>query len=84
MKFYSEPNMTVFTKKRIGFRTKQVKVCQFYENGQFETDDEQLIEKLKPHFKHENNSEIQCKYCGGSHENKGQFMACARKNKKEE
>lgn len=24
----------------------------------------------------------QCQYCGGTHENKGQFLACARKNKK--
>ncbi|MDP4117668.1 MAG: hypothetical protein Q8873_00545 [Bacillota bacterium] len=26
---------------------------------------------------------IQCKYCGGEHDNKGQMMACARKHKKE-
>jgi hypothetical protein len=26
---------------------------------------------------------IECKYCGGTHENKGQMLACARKKKKE-
>lgn len=26
---------------------------------------------------------IQCKHCGGTHENKGQIMACAKKRKKE-
>jgi hypothetical protein len=25
---------------------------------------------------------IQCKYCGGTHENKGQIMACAKRAKK--
>jgi tRNA(Ile2) C34 agmatinyltransferase TiaS len=24
-----------------------------------------------------------CKYCGGTHENKGQMLSCAKKNKKE-
>ena len=26
---------------------------------------------------------IPCKYCGGTHENKGQIMACAKKKKRE-
>lgn len=26
---------------------------------------------------------VDCKYCGGTHENKGQVMACAKKHKKE-
>lgn len=25
-----------------------------------------------------------CKYCGGTHKNKGEFLACSRKNKKED
>jgi len=25
---------------------------------------------------------IDCKYCGGTHENKGQLLACAKKHKK--
>lgn len=25
---------------------------------------------------------LDCKYCGGTHENKGQIMACAKKHKK--
>lgn len=27
---------------------------------------------------------IDCKYCGGTHENNGQVMACAKKHKKKE
>ena len=26
---------------------------------------------------------IECKYCGGTHSNKGEFLACSRKSKKE-
>lgn len=36
--------------------------------------------------KPENNvqsDKIQCKYCGGKHDNMGQVMACAKKHKKE-
>lgn len=36
--------------------------------------------------KPENNAhseKIKCKYCGGEHDNMGQFMACAKKHKKE-
>lgn len=25
---------------------------------------------------------LDCKYCGGTHENKGQLLACAKKHKK--
>lgn len=28
-------------------------------------------------------SSVPCKYCGGTHENTGQMLACARKKKKE-
>lgn len=30
----------------------------------------------------EQNEKIQCKYCGGEHDNQGQVMACAKKHKK--
>jgi hypothetical protein len=39
-------------------------------------------EPLRPIAKATEEREIQCKYCGGSHDNKGQFLACARKHKK--
>lgn len=31
----------------------------------------------------EKDEKIKCKYCGGYHDNKGQYMACARKYKKD-
>jgi hypothetical protein len=40
----------------------------------------------EPEIKEEINvvsSGVPCKYCGGTHENKGQMLACARKLKKE-
>ena len=37
--------------------------------------DEKAKEKESPAI-------IDCKYCGGTHENKGQLMACAKKHKK--
>lgn len=45
MIFLSEPNMHIFDFKTTGL------ICKFDENGEFKTEDEKLIEKLKPHFK---------------------------------
>lgn len=53
MKFYGEPNLTVFTNKKQGFVKVKVKLLQFDEKGEFETKDKTLIEKLKPHYKYE-------------------------------
>ncbi len=36
---------------------------------------------LEP-IKIESNSKIPCKHCGGSHDNQGQILNCAKKNKK--
>ncbi len=36
---------------------------------------------FKP-IKIESNSKIPCKHCGGSHDNQGQILNCAKKNKK--
>jgi hypothetical protein len=44
-----------------------------------------LNEKLTP-IKEESKAvptSVPCKYCGGTHDNKGQLMACARKSKRE-
>ena len=44
MKFFSEEkDLSVFHRRK--------KIANF-ENGEFETDDPYVIEKLKPHFKH--------------------------------
>lgn len=47
MKFYGEPNLTV-----IEFRSKKA-LCKFDDKGEFTTEDEKLISKLRQHFKHE-------------------------------
>jgi hypothetical protein len=46
----------------------------------------ELLTKLLNGFNREEKVElvsksIPCKFCGGTHENKGQLMACARKKK---
>jgi hypothetical protein len=47
MKFYGEPNLTV-----IEFRSKKA-LCKFNDKGEFITEDEKLINKLRQHFKYE-------------------------------
>ena len=47
MKFFSDiKDLSVINRK------KKVRVA-FFKNGEFETDDPDIIEKLKPHFRHE-------------------------------
>lgn len=58
MKFYAEPHLAVFEiqKKRILGESSELKraiVCQFDNNGEFETDNESLITKLSKKFKHD-------------------------------
>ena len=36
---------------------------------------------LEP-IKIESNNKLPCKYCNGSHDNQGQILSCAKKNKK--
>lgn len=78
MKFYSEPNELVRTRIKINNEFKLKTVCQFDNNGEFETEDETLIEKLKPHFKYENNS-FKCKKCEFETDNNGKLLAHYRK-----
>ncbi len=51
-KFFGEPNMLVKTKKKTYFENKiQLKpLFRFDENGEYITEDKQLIEKLKSRF----------------------------------
>ena len=48
MIFYNdrEPNSTIVSKKN------NKRICEF-KDGKFETDNKTIIEKLKPHFRHE-------------------------------
>jgi len=48
MKFFSKKKETLSVISKTG-----KKRIALFENGEFETDDLKLIEKLKPHFKHE-------------------------------
>lgn len=54
VKFFGEPNMLVKTRKRVLFDNKiQFKpLFRFDSNGEYITDDEKLIEKLKIRFDH--------------------------------
>jgi hypothetical protein len=47
MKFYGEPNLNV-----IDHKTHRL-VCKFNDKGEFITEDERLIQKLRQHFKYE-------------------------------
>lgn len=78
MKFFGNPNEFVNTriKKRNGHKLKTL--CRFDDNGEFETEEETLIEKLKPHFKYENNS-FKCKKCEFETDNNGKLLAHYRK-----
>lgn len=49
MKFYGEPNLNVTDHK-----THRL-VCKFNGKGEFITEDEKLIQKLKRYFKYEEN-----------------------------
>jgi hypothetical protein len=52
MKFFGEPNLYVTDSKNNG----RV-LFKFDENGEYATDDEKLINRLKHHFKHEEQTE---------------------------
>ena len=89
MIFKGEPNLFVRLQRPIG----NIKHIRFDENGLFETENPRLIKGLSRKFAcnepepstidfvEEEVVSIDCKYCGGTHENKGQVLACARKSK---
>ena len=53
MKFYSDrkEDFSIINRK------KKVRVA-FFKNGEFETDNPDVIEKLKPHFRHEESPKV--------------------------
>jgi hypothetical protein len=78
MKFYGEKNLVVIDSE------KGTKLFQFDGNGEFETDDEKMIKRAVPYFKHEDNIEtMKCKKCGAEFTNKGELLAHYRQHKKE-
>jgi hypothetical protein len=87
MKFYGTPNMLVKERKRKPFSRKfEFKpLFRFSPNGEYETDDPKLIERLKRRFEFENTAPegIECRFCGGTHKNRQGVAACAKKRQKE-
>lgn len=94
MIFLGTPTQIITTIKKIGIKKRPVYVGRFDENGEFETTDETIIEKMKPHFevKEEtqtkpdepiteitNETLIKCKKCEAEFENKGLLLAHIRK-----
>jgi len=78
MKFYGTPNMLVKQRKRKKMSTEyELKpVFRFDENGEFITDDEKLIKKLAPKFRHEEDPDKKiCKQCGQPFDNTGALLA---------
>jgi len=96
MVFLGEPNLYVNEQKVMPFtRKKSLKVlCVFDGNGRYETQDERIIAKMKPNFKHvdngilplkvvdRGNQIITCNICGHTFNNKGFAMAHFRKEHK--
>jgi hypothetical protein len=78
MKFYGEPNLLVNTRKKVNGMYKNTPLFIFDENGEYETEDKRLIEKLKKNFKHENNK-FKCKKCDFETDNMGELLAHYRK-----
>ena len=78
MKFYAHPNELVKKRVRQKFTGEIIykPLLRFDENGEYETDDPVLIEKMKRRFKHEDEKDahIKCKKCGAEFENIGLLM----------
>lgn len=85
MKFYGEPNTLVKTRKRKQFSTEVTMkpLFRFDENGEYETTDERLIQKLKKKFKYEEEKTYKCKKCEYETTNKGELLAHYRKHKED-
>lgn len=78
MKFFGTPNLLVKDSKN-----DDKPLFRFNDNGEFETEDERLIKRLKQHFKFEDNvksDSIQCKKCERTFDTKGDLLAHYRKD----
>lgn len=93
-KFFGQPNMLVKERKKKYFSGEiiQKPLFRFDEKGEYITDDERIIEKLKSRFDHvpyeepktEGIKVYKCNKCKFETENKGDLLAHYRKHKKEE
>jgi hypothetical protein len=72
MKFYGEPNLLVNTRKKVNGMYKNTPLFRFDKNGEYNTDDEKLINKLKPNFKYEKN--YKCNKCNFETDNMGELL----------
>jgi hypothetical protein len=88
MIFSGTPNLTVKIQR---YSRNKAKFIRFDENGEFETSEPGLIERLKRHYKYdepdvpEKNEEskvYKCKFCSYQTENKGLLLAHYREHKK--
>ena len=100
-KFFGQPNMLIKERKKKFFNgeTLYKPVFRFDKNGEYITDDERLINKLKSRFTYtemENNAPsdkpiakqaetttYKCKHCDYTTTNKGELLAHYREHKKE-
>lgn len=84
-KFIGKPNLLVKERKRKRFTTEFIykPLFRFDENGEYITEDERLIEKLKRKFEYKeinDNPEFLCKKCGASFESRGALLLHYRKD----
>lgn len=78
MKFYGQPNMLVRQrrKKKLTGEIESKAIFRFDQNGEYITNDEDLIKRLTPRFKHDDNEDKKvCKQCGQPFENTGALLA---------
>lgn len=95
-KFFGQPNMLVKMRHRVPFQTvvEHKPAFRFDENGEYVTDDEELIEKLLSKFDGVPMEEVEvteeateeepqllyrCRKCGDGFDNKGKLLAHSRK-----
>lgn len=93
MKFYSDvPNLHIVRQRTRGNGTESYLLCKFDENGEFETDNSEVIKQLQNIYRHEENNVTddnpsekiyQCKKCEFTTNNMGLLMAHYREHKKE-
>ena len=86
MKFFGTPNQLVKEKRKkpYSIEIEFKPIFRFDSNGEYTTEDQRLIEKLKRKFRYEDNVTddkpiITCKKCGETFESKGLLLAHYKK-----
>lgn len=83
MKFKAEPNYYVRLSNKYVQRSTGLKGFYFDDKGEYETENEVMINVLSQHFEKVDDLHA-CKKCNFTTENKGLLMAHYREHKKEE